>query len=59
MKITTTAGTLKAGDRIGRRGTKVRYVTLSDSGAAYLVFVEGCETPWRYGRNETITVEVE
>jgi hypothetical protein len=55
MKFTTTAGALQKGDRIGRASV-VRYSTLSDTGAAWLVYVEGYEVPQRYGRQEPITV---
>jgi hypothetical protein len=54
MKFTTTAGQLQKGDQIGR--ATVRYSTLSDTGAAWLVYVEGYEVPRRYGREEPITV---
>jgi hypothetical protein len=56
-KITTTAGSLQSGDRIGRPDrAPVRYSTLSDTGAAWLVYVEGENHPRRYGRNEPLTV---
>lgn len=57
MKITTTAGTLQKGDKVGRR--VVRYSTLHDLGHRYLVYFEGQEQPERYGRNEPLTVERE
>ena len=56
MKITTTAGTLKAGDKVGRR--VVQYSTMHELGHCYLVYFEDVPTPSRYGRNETITVEL-
>ena len=58
-KITTTAGNLDSGDRIGRPdGARVRYSTLSDTGAAFLVYVHGETHPRRYGRQEPLTVYV-
>jgi hypothetical protein len=55
MKLTTTAGTLEKGDKIGKQ--TVRYSTLHDLGHCWLVYLEGIEVPRRYGRNEPITVE--
>lgn len=54
IKTTCTAESLRKGDKIGNR--VVRYATLSDTGAAFLVYFEDSETPERYGRNEPITV---
>lgn len=56
MKITTNAGTLKKGDKIGRR--VVRYSTFREYNLGYHVFFEDSEIPEPYGRNEPITVEV-
>lgn len=53
-KFTTTAGSLQKGDRIGK--AVVRYSTMHDLGHCFLVYVEGSETPRRYGRNEPLTV---
>ena len=55
MKLTTTAGTLQAGDKIGKR--TVRYSTMHDLGHCYLVYFQGTKVPARYGRNEPITVD--
>lgn len=55
MILTTTALTLKKGDKIGKQ--TVRYSTLHDLGHCYLVYLEGIEEPRRYGRNEPISVE--
>ena len=60
IAITASASSLDSGDRLGKNGRfRVRYATLSDSGAAILVYVEGDDQPWRYGRNEVITKWVE
>ena len=56
MKITTTAGTLKAGDKMGRR--VVQYSTMHELGHCDRVYFEDDITPSRYGRNEPITVEL-
>lgn len=56
MKITTTAGTLKKGDKIGKR--VVRYSTFREYNLGYHVYFEGQEHPEPYGRNEPITVEL-
>lgn len=56
MKITTTAGTLKSGDKVGKR--VVQYSTMHELGHCYLVYFEDVTTPSRYGRNEPITVEL-
>ena len=55
MKITTTAGTLKKGDKIGKR--VVHRTEFREFNLGYHVFFEGCEAPMPYGRNEPITVE--
>ena len=55
-KITTTAGTLESGDKIGRR--VVRYSTFREHGLGYHVYFEGSDTPEAYARNEPITVEL-
>ena len=55
-KITTTAGTLNKGDKIGRR--VVRYSTFREHNLGHHVFFEGEEEPTPYGRNEPITVEL-
>lgn len=52
--ITMMCGSLKKGDKIGR--ATVRYATMTDTCSAWLVYVEGDETPRRYGREEVITV---
>ena len=54
IKLTTTCASLRKGDKIGR--AVVRRATLNDAGNGYLVYVEGSETPRRYGLRETITV---
>jgi hypothetical protein len=56
MKVTTTAGTLNKGDKIGKR--VVRYSTFREYNMGYHVFFEDTETPTPYGRNEPITVEL-
>jgi hypothetical protein len=56
MKITTTAGTLKNGDKVGKR--VVRYTTFREYNLGHHVYFEGSDTPEPYGRNEPITVEL-
>ena len=56
MKITTTAGTLQRGDKVGRR--VVRYSAFRDYNLGYHVYFEGSETPEPYGRDEPVTVEL-
>ena len=56
MRITTTAGTLKNGDKIGKR--TVRYSTFREYNMGYHVYFMDSETPDPYGRNEPITVEL-
>jgi len=56
MKITTTAGTLNKGDKVGNR--VVRYSTFRDYGMGYHVYFEGSDTPEPFSRNEPITVEL-
>lgn len=56
MKITTTAGTLKKGDKIGNR--VVRWSEFRQFNLGYHVHFEDCEVPMPYGRNEPITVEL-
>lgn len=56
MKITTTAGTLKKGDKVGNR--VVRYSTFREYNLGYHVYFEDDDIGHPYGRNEPITVEL-
>lgn len=56
MKITTTAGTLKKGDKVGSR--VVRYSTFREFNLGYYVYFDDSEIPETYGRNEPLTVEL-
>ncbi len=55
-KITTTAGTLNSGDKIGNR--VVCYSTARDYGMGYHVYFRDSGTPTPYGKDEPITVEL-